>query len=88
MQREGSTQERKAQNICLFSQITENLVVLYSDLVELTRYIVRFPLTLRWLPLKYGRKDKSMCTNRDTCTHCRYLLVTGHPVDNIVSIEP
>lgn len=37
MQREGRAQEKKALNICLFSQITENLVVLYSDLVKLTR---------------------------------------------------
>lgn len=44
--------EKSPKHLLVFSQITENLVVLYSDLVELTRYTAMFPLRLRWLPPK------------------------------------
>lgn len=54
--REGSAQDRKAQNTCLFLQITENLVVLYSDHVKLTRYTTRFP-TLILMAATKGRRE-------------------------------
>lgn len=68
MQREGSTQDRKDQNISLFLQITENLVVLYLAQVELSRHTARILPRYQWLPQKVGKKEKSICTKQHNQT--------------------